>query len=55
MTIQQIKEKSGLRLEIAEILYWHSIKLRMAKPTDNIQWKRLFSDWKYRKMFGVKW
>lgn len=55
MTIQEIAEKAKIKMDMAEVLYYHSIKLRMAKPTDNIQWKRLFMDWKYRKLFGVKW
>ena len=55
MTIQEISEKAKIKMDMAEVLYYHSIKLRVAKPTDNIQWKRLLNDWRYRKSFGVKW
>lgn len=55
MTIQEIADKAKIKMDMAEVLYYHSIKLRVAKPTDNIQWKRLLSDWRYRKSFGVKW
>ena len=49
MTIQEIKDKSGLKIEVAESLYWHSLKLRNAKPTDVIFWKRMLVDKKYRE------
>lgn len=55
MTIQEIADKAKIKMDMAEVLYYHSIKLRMSKPTDNIQWKRLMIDCKYRKLFGVKW
>ena len=48
MTIEQIKEKSGLSIEVAESLYWKCLWLRDAKPDANIQWCRLLKDRKYR-------
>ena len=48
MTIKQISEKSGLKPEVAESLYWKSIWLREAKPDEKIQWRRLLFDKRYR-------
>lgn len=48
MTIKQISEKSGLKLEVAESLYWKSIWLRDAKPDEKVQWCRLLKDKDYR-------
>jgi hypothetical protein len=50
MTIEQIKEKSGLSLDIAESLYWKSIWLREAEPTENISWNKMLKDRNYRCM-----
>lgn len=48
MTIEQIKEKSGLSLEVAESLYWKSIWLRDADESENISWYKMLRDKKYR-------
>ena len=48
MTVIEIQKQSGLKLEVAESLYWKSIWLREAKPDEKIQWKRLLWDKKYR-------
>ena len=48
MTIREIQQKSGLKLEVAESLYWHSIWLREAKPDEKIQWSRMLRDKEYR-------
>ena len=48
MTITEIQKQSGLKLEVAESLYWKSIWLREAKPDEKIQWRRLLFDKKYR-------
>lgn len=48
MTVEQIKEKSGLSLDIAESLYWKSIWLRDAEPTENINWSKMLKDRNYR-------
>lgn len=48
MTVEQIKEKSGLPLDVAESLYWKSIWLRNADESENISWSRMLKDKKYR-------
>lgn len=48
MTIKEIQQKSGLKLEVAESLYWKSIWLRTAPADTNVQWRRLLFDKKYR-------
>ena len=48
MTVEQIKEKSGLPEGVAESLYWHCLWLRDAKPDTDIMWVRLLKDKKYR-------
>lgn len=48
MTIEQIKEKSGLRIEVAESLYWHCLWLRYAPEDVKVQWARLLRDKDYR-------
>lgn len=50
MTVEQIKEKSGLSLGIAESLYWKSIWLRNADESENINWIKMLKDKKYRCM-----
>lgn len=60
MTINHISEKSGLRIEVAESLYWKCLWLRTAKPDENVQWARLLKDKKYRvrrqiSTASVKW
>lgn len=48
MTIEQIKEKSGLSFDIAESLYWKSIWLRNADVSENISWSKMLKDKNYR-------
>lgn len=48
MTINHISEKSGLRIEVAESLYWHCLWLRDAPSDANVMWMRLLKDKKYR-------
>lgn len=48
MSIIEIKEQSGLKLEVAESLYWHCIWLRDAKPGEKIMWRKLLWDKNYR-------
>ena len=50
MTVEQIKEKSGLTVDVAESLYWKSIWLRNADESENIGWSRMLKDRKYRCM-----
>lgn len=50
MTVEQIKEKSGLSLDIAESLYWKSIWLRNADESENISWSKMLKDRNYRCM-----
>lgn len=50
MTVKQIKEKSGLPVDIAESLYWKSLWLREAEPSENISWSKMLRDIKYRCM-----
>lgn len=51
MSIIEIQKQSGLKLEVAESLYWKSIWLREAKPDEKIQWSRMLRDKDYR-LFG---
>lgn len=53
MTIQEIAEKSKIKMDIAESLYWHCLWLRDAPSDANVMWARLLNDKKYR-LFGVK-
>ena len=48
MTINTIAEKSGLRIEVAESLYWHCLWLRNAPEDAKVQWARLLRDKDYR-------
>lgn len=48
MSIIEIQKQSGLKLEVAESLYWHSIWLRKAKPDEKVQWSRMLRDKDYR-------
>lgn len=48
MTINTIAEKSGLKMEVAESLYWHCLWLRDAPEDVNVQWARLLRDKHYR-------
>lgn len=49
MSIKEIKEQSGLSVEVSTSLYWHCIWLRDAKPGDkNIVWRKLLWDKDYR-------
>lgn len=48
MSIIEIQKQSGLKLEVAESLYWKSIWLRDAKPDTKVQWGRLLKDKEYR-------
>ena len=48
MTINTIAEKSGLRIEVAESLYWHCLWLRTAPEDAKVQWARLLRDKDYR-------
>ena len=48
MTIKTIAEKSGLRIEVAESLYWKCLWLRTASEDANVQWVRLLRDKDYR-------
>ena len=48
MTIKTIAEKSGLRIEVAESLYWKCLWLRDAPEDASVQWARLLRDKDYR-------
>ena len=48
MSIEKIREKSGLKTEVAESLYWKCLWLRDASPDTDIAWVRLLNDKKYR-------
>lgn len=48
MTIKEIQQKSGLKLDVAASLYWHCIWIRDAKPDTKVQWGRLLRDKEYR-------
>lgn len=48
MSIKEIKDKSGLKMDVAESLYWHCLWLRYEPSDSNIQWCRLLKDIKYR-------
>ena len=48
MSIEEVREKSGLPECVAESLYWHCLWLRYAKPDTDIMWMRLLKDKKYR-------
>lgn len=48
MTIKTIAEKSDLRIEVAESLYWHCLWLRTASEDAKVQWARLLRDKYYR-------
>ena len=48
MSIMEIQKQSGLKLEVAESLYWKSIWLREAKPDTKVQWSRMLRDKDYR-------
>ena len=48
MSVIEIQKQSGLKLEVAESLYWKSIWLREAKPDTKVQWRRLLFDKRYR-------
>ena len=50
MTVEQIKEKSGLPVDIAESLYWKSLWLRDAEQSENVDWSKMLRDRKYRCM-----
>lgn len=50
MTVEQIKEKSGLTVDVAESLYWKSIWLRDAEQSENVDWSKMLRDIKYRCM-----
>lgn len=50
MSIKDIKDKSGLKMEVAESLYWHCLWLRTAPSDANVQWVRLLKDRNYRCM-----
>ena len=44
MSIKEIKDKSGLKMDVAESLYWHCLWLRYEPSDSNIQWCRLLKD-----------
>ena len=48
MSIIEIQQKSGLKLEVAESLYWKSIWLREAPSDTKVQWCRILKDKEYR-------
>ena len=48
MSIKDIKDKSGLKMEVAESLYWHCLWLRTTPSDTNVQWARLLRDKDYR-------
>lgn len=50
MTVEQIKEKSGLSIDVAESLYWKSLWLREAEPTESVAWSKILKDRNYRCM-----
>lgn len=48
MTILEIHKQSGLKLEVAESLYYHCIWLRTTPADTKVQWCRLLKDKEYR-------
>lgn len=54
MTIIEIQKQSGLKLEVAESLYWKSIWLRTAPADTKVQWSRMLRDKEYR-LKGNRW
>lgn len=48
MSIEEVREKSGLKMEVVDSLYWKCLWLRDVKPDTNIDWMRLLKDKKYR-------
>ena len=48
MSIEEIKDKSSLHIEVAESLYWHCLWLRTAPSDAKVQWARLLRDKYYR-------
>ena len=48
MSIEEVREKSGLKMEVVDSLYWKCLWLRDVKPNINIDWMRLLRDKKYR-------
>lgn len=51
MGIDTITQKSGLKKEVAESLYWHSIWLRNAAEDAEVNWLSMLKDKHYR-LFG---
>lgn len=48
MTIEEVKEKSGFNITVAESLYYHSIWLRKADPNKKVNWRAMMIDAEYR-------
>lgn len=48
MSIEEAREKSGLKMEVVDSLYWKCLWLRDVKPNTDIDWMRLLRDKKYR-------
>ena len=48
MSIEEIREKSGLPKVVADSLYWKCLWLRDVRPNTDIMWIRLLKDKKYR-------
>lgn len=48
MSIEEVREKSGLPKEVADSLYWKCLWLRDTKPGTEVMWMRLLKDKKYR-------
>lgn len=48
MTVKEIQQKSGLKPEVAESLYWHCLWIRTAPADTKVQWGRLLKDKEYR-------
>lgn len=54
MKVETIAKLSGLKQEVAESLYWHSLWLRKAEETAQINWLYMLKDEHYRMTGEIK-
>lgn len=47
MSVDEIKENSSLRIEVAKSLFWHSFWFRHAPSDAKVKWGRLLLDKDY--------
>lgn len=48
MSVEEVREKSGLPKDVADSLYWKCLWLRYTPSDTNVMWMRLLKDKKYR-------